>query len=265
MLHPNAGRSEVQPTYRRSEPIVEDRLVIRGLANAPAGVYVVGARPKIVKMAPVIQRVHSRAPHCATSSCTRALRSDIPARGAPGRCPRAPTIEAYGQTRCDFMTYAGREPENRWRGTRNRILQTLAREAPGAETTRVRLHRARGVNIGANVWIGYDVILDTGFPHLITIEDNAALSVRVTIIAHMWEAEMVTIERDAYLGVGVIVLPSVVVGHGAVVTAGSVVTRSIPPLTLAQGNPAVAIAKLSTPFRRDMTQTEFYRTMRPLR
>jgi acetyltransferase-like isoleucine patch superfamily enzyme len=161
------------------------------------------------------------------------------------------------------MTY---EPENRWRGTRNRILQTLAREAPGARTTRVRLHRARGVNIGANVWIGYDNILETAYPQLITIEDNAVLSIRVTVIAHFFtEMEGVRIERDTYLGPGVIVLPSVVVGHGAVVAAGSVVTRSIPPLTLAQGNPAVAIAKLSTPYREGMAQAEFYQTLRPLR
>ena len=164
-----------------------------------------------------------------------------------------------------LLTGTGRQAESRWRGVRNRLLQTVAREAPGALTTRVRLHRARGVNIGANVWIGYDVILDTGFPQMITIEDNAVLSVRVTVIAHMWEVAGVTIERDAYLGAGVIVLPSVVVGRGSVVTAGSVVTGSIPELTLAQGNPAKAVAKLSTPFRRDMAQTEFYRTLRPLR
>lgn len=163
------------------------------------------------------------------------------------------------------VTFAGSRSEKRWRGTRNRILQTIAREAPGAQTTRVRLHRARGVNIGSNAWIGYDVVLDTAFPELITIEDNAVLSVRVTVIAHMWEVQGVTIERDAYLGAGVIVLPSVVVGHGAVITAGSVVTRSIPPLTLAQGNPAVPVAKLSTPFRWEMTQKDFYRTLRPLR
>jgi acetyltransferase-like isoleucine patch superfamily enzyme len=173
--------------------------------------------------------------------------------------------KARVQMRVELMTNAARAHENRWRGARNRILQTLAREAAGAETTRVRLHRARGVNIGANVWIGYDVILDTGFPGLITIEDNAVLSVRVTVIAHMWDVAGVTIERDAYLGAGVIVLPSVVVGRGTVVTAGSVVSRSIPELTLAQGNPATPIAKLSTPFRRDMAQTEFYRSMRPLR
>lgn len=167
--------------------------------------------------------------------------------------------------RGDLMTDTGRASESRWRGTKNRLLQTLAREAPGARTTRVRLHRARGVNIGDNVWIGYDVILDTGFPELITIEDNAVLSVRVTVVAHMWETGGVTIERSAYLGAGVIVLPSVVVGHGAVVAAGSVVSTSIPPLTLAQGNPAVAVATLSKPFYDGMAQAEFYRSLRPLR
>jgi acetyltransferase-like isoleucine patch superfamily enzyme len=147
------------------------------------------------------------------------------------------------------------------------MLQAIARGAPGGETTRVWLHRARGVTIGDNVWIGYDAILETGFPHLITIEDNASIGIRVTLIAHFKETEKegVTIERDVFLGPGVIVLPAVVVGHGAVVAAGSVVTRSIPPLTLAQGNPAVPIAKLSSPFRQEMTQAAFYRSLRPLR
>ena len=181
-------------------------------------------------------------------------------------------ISARSRLRCtvqspgDLTTSAGREPQSRWRDVRNRILQTVAREAPGAQTTRVRLHRGRGVNIGANVFIGYDVILETAFPELITIEDNAVLSIRVTITAHFFrDLAGVTIERDAFLGPGVIVLPSVVVGHGSVVSAGSVVTRSIPPLTLAQGNPATAIAELSMPYHEGTTQTEFYRTLRPLR
>ena len=125
-------------------------------------------------------------------------------------------------------------PESPWRAARNRVLQTLAREAPGALTTRVRLHRARGVKIGCNVYIGYDVILETSFPE-ITIEDNAQLGVRVMILAHFGEIDGVTIERDAVLGPGVIVLPSVIVGRGAVVTAGSVVTRSIPDADACSG------------------------------
>ena len=36
-------------------------------------------------------------------------------------------------------------------GTINRLLQIVARVAPGAQTWRVRLHRWRGVNIGEQV------------------------------------------------------------------------------------------------------------------
>src|SRR6187399_1788872 len=70
------------------------------------------------------------------------------------------------------------------RGIKNRILQVLARIAPGATTTRVRLNRWRGVNIGKGVWIGYDAIIETSHPHLVTIRDRAAVGIRVTIIAH---------------------------------------------------------------------------------
>src|SRR5438477_202927 len=74
--------------------------------------------------------------------------------------------------------------ENPLRGVVNRVLQHLARILPGAQTLRVQLHRARGVRIGKGVWIGYDVILDTSRPFLITLEDRCTLSVRVTLVAH---------------------------------------------------------------------------------
>jgi acetyltransferase-like isoleucine patch superfamily enzyme len=150
--------------------------------------------------------------------------------------------------------------ERPWRGATNRVLQELARMAPGAQTLRVKLHRARGVNIGENVWIGYNAVLETAHPELITIGDNASISVGVVIIAHFMETTGVTIEEDAFLGPGVIVLPSVVIGHGAVVSAGSVVSQSIPPMTVAQGNPAVPVAKLSVPLRpNEGTLEEFAR------
>jgi serine acetyltransferase len=154
--------------------------------------------------------------------------------------------------------------ENLWLGITNRIYQLLARIAPGAQTLRVRLHRARGVNIGKNVWIGYDVVLDTSRPYLITIEDGASIGMRVTIVAHFRESQGVKIERDAFIGPGVIVLPNVVVGAGAVVTAGSVVTRSIPSMTLAQGNPAVPVARCGVALTPDVTLKEFSRHLEPI-
>ncbi len=126
------------------------------------------------------------------------------------------------------------------------------------------LHRARGVHIGKDVWIGYDVILDTSRPYLITIEDGASVGIRATIIAHFRESHGVKIEKDAFIGPGVIILPDVVVGRGAVVTAGSVVTKSVPPMTVVQGNPAVAVARCGIPLVVGVTLKDFSRRLRPL-
>jgi serine acetyltransferase len=150
------------------------------------------------------------------------------------------------------------------RGLFNRTLQLVARVLPGARSLRVLLHRWRGVRIGTNVWIGYDVILDTSRPFLISIEDGCTVSMRVTIVAHFRESTGVKIERDVFIGPGAIILPNVVIGRGSVVTAGSVVTRSVPPMTVVQGNPAVPVAKCGIPLRPDVTLNEFTRLLRPI-
>src|SRR5438045_9796873 len=99
-------------------------------------------------------------------------------------------------------------------GLKNRILQVLARVSPGAMTTRVRLNRWRGVNIGKDVWIGYDAIIETSCPHLVTIRDRAAIGIRATIIAHNREQQGVTIEEDVTLGPGVSVFPNGTIERG---------------------------------------------------
>jgi len=151
------------------------------------------------------------------------------------------------------------------RGLINRSLQLLARILPGGQSVRVQLHRARGVHIGKGVFISQDVLLETAYPHLITIEDGAWIGVRVTVIAHMRELEQgVRIEHDAFVGPGVIILPNVTIGHGAVVTAGSVVTRSVPPMTVVQGNPAVPVATCGVPLSETTSMKEFSRRLTPL-
>jgi acetyltransferase-like isoleucine patch superfamily enzyme len=151
------------------------------------------------------------------------------------------------------------------RGFKNRILQLLARNAPGPTTTRVRLNRWRGVNIGKDVWIGYDAIIETSCPHLVTIRDRAAIGTRVTIIAHNREQRGVIIEEDVSLGPGVIVLPNVTIGRGAIVAAGSVVTKSVPPKTMMQGNPARPVATIDIPFGLNVSVKELAKTLRPIR
>lgn len=149
------------------------------------------------------------------------------------------------------------------RGLKNRLLQHIARFGPGSKI-RVYLHRARGVRIGKGVWIGYDVILDTSRPDLITIEDDVAISMRAMVIAHFKESKGVKIERGAFIGPGAIVLPNLVVGQGSVVKAGSVVSQSIPPGTIVQGNPAVPVAKCEIPLYQDLSLREFAKGVKPL-
>jgi acetyltransferase-like isoleucine patch superfamily enzyme len=159
------------------------------------------------------------------------------------------------------MQVSDRE-ERFFSGLKNRLLQALARNVPGARSWRVWLNRWRGVHIGKDVWIGYDAIIETSYPHLVTIGDRAAVGIRTTIIAHNREQQGVVIEEDAVLGPGVIVLPNVTIGRGAIVTAGSVVTKSVPPKTMVQGNPARVIATVEVPLGLDVSMKEFAKGLR---
>jgi len=162
-------------------------------------------------------------------------------------------------------------------GLKNRILQIIAQFSPGASSIRVFFHRLRGVRMGKNVWIGYDSIIGTSKPHWISIGNNVEINVRVIIIAHLQDVPepnegkgkdyiSVKIEDNAYVGPGTIILPNVTIGQGAVVTAGSVVSRSIPPMTMVQGNPAKPVAICGVPFlTRKIPREEFLSKLKPIK
>ena len=57
----------------------------------------------------------------------------------------------------------------------------------------------------------------------------------------------VRIEDKAWIGLRAMVLKGVTIGEGAIVAAGSVVTRSVPPWTLVGGVPAAKIGELPRP------------------
>lgn len=150
------------------------------------------------------------------------------------------------------------------RGIKNRVLQWLSRSLPGDGTVRVLLHRLRGVQIGKNTRIGTDVILETSWPHLIKIGDDVSIGMRVMVVAHFREIHSVVIEDEAFIGPGAIISPNVTIGRGAVVTAGSVVNRSVPPMTVVQGNPAVPIARCGVSLQHETGLVEFSERLIPL-
>ena len=152
-------------------------------------------------------------------------------------------------------------------GLKNRILQQLARFLPGSTSIRVYLNRWRGVKIGKGVFIGYDSIIETSCPHLVSIGNEVGI-----ILAHHRELAKrekgsisVRIEDKVYIGPGSVILPAVTIGYGAVVTAGSVVNQSIPPMTVVQGNPAKPIAKCGVPLTNEVPIREFRRKLKPIK
>lgn len=68
---------------------------------------------------------------------------------------------------------------------------------------------------------------------------------------HGTRSAEVLIEHHAWIASRAVILPGVTIGHGAVVAAGAVVTRDVPPLTIVGGVPARSIAKRDNPLTTD--------------
>lgn len=62
---------------------------------------------------------------------------------------------------------------------------------------------------------------------------------------HMCYAKPVVIGNDCWLGANVVVCPGVTIGDGCVIGAGSVVTRDVPPMSFAAGNPCRVIREIT--------------------
>ena len=141
---------------------------------------------------------------------------------------------------------------------RKRFFKLFAKLTP-SNSFRCFLWKNAGYKIGKEVYIGEDLIVideleDKG---LVIIEDRVAIAERVTFVVSSFpnnsrirpfineQHGKITIKEDAWLGTGSIILPNVTVGKGAVVGAGSVVTKDIPDFSVAAGVPAKIIKRLS--------------------
>lgn len=143
---------------------------------------------------------------------------------------------------------------------------------------RPRIYRLAGVSVGARtviagsvhisgsgrpsqrLRIGSDCFINEGvwfnLGDDVTIEDGVAIGMECLVLTVTHElsgpssragsttTKPVSIQRGAWLGARVTLLPGVTVGFGSVIAAGSVVTTSIPPNVLAGGVPARVIRDL---------------------
>jgi acetyltransferase-like isoleucine patch superfamily enzyme len=67
--------------------------------------------------------------------------------------------------------------------------------------------------------------------------NHGAERVDIAMRYQPFAARKIVIEDDVWLGMRVIVMPGITIGRGAIVGAGSVITRDIPPFAVAWGTP----------------------------
>jgi acetyltransferase-like isoleucine patch superfamily enzyme len=103
---------------------------------------------------------------------------------------------------------------------------------------------ARQMKIGKGVFVNH--FLTCMAAGGITIDDGVMIGPNVRIVTdnHDFQNRMVLrckpvhIGRNAWIGVGAIILPGVTIGENAVIAAGAVVTKDVAPNTIVGGNPA---------------------------
>ncbi|RIH63238.1 acyltransferase [Mariniphaga sediminis] len=114
----------------------------------------------------------------------------------------------------------------------------------------IRIGFAKKVKLGSHVDLAWGVIITTKGG--IEIGDRTLIGYRTQILSanHAIPANherifqsghlsaKVTIGKDVWIGANCIILPGVSIGEGAVIAAGSVVTKNIEPFTIAGGIPA---------------------------
>ncbi|NAW67731.1 acyltransferase [Vibrio sp. V30_P3S12P165] len=94
------------------------------------------------------------------------------------------------------------------------------------------------VSIGNNVIFGPNTVIMDCSGHALTNRGHPDELDRL-------EAEPVKIGNDVWIGYGCIILPGVSIGDGAVIGAGSVVTKDVPANYMAAGNPCIVKMKLN--------------------
>ncbi len=145
-----------------------------------------------------------------------------------------------------------------------RLAGRIAFVVPGGFNLRPWLQRIRGVKIGTNVWIGQLVYIDEIHPSDVEIGDNCIISLRTSIISHFYSGPRrpigngkVVIEKDVFIGPHCVILPNVRIGQGAVIRAGTVVSRNVPAHSFWGPPAAEALGVASIPLTADHSYEDF--------
>lgn len=127
---------------------------------------------------------------------------------------------------------------------------------------RPALMRKMGCHVGEGCFIGDHVRIDTGHADMITLEDGVSVAGGTRLLCHQrdfsnyyvgsdynqlgYTIKPIVLKKGCLIGMESFVLPGVTVGEGAIVGAGSLVTKDVPAWTVATGRPAKVVREISS-------------------
>ena len=128
------------------------------------------------------------------------------------------------------------------------------------------LMRKMGCKVGKECFIGDYVRIDLGHADMITLEDHVSIAAGVRLLCHQRDfsnykvgddymdlgyiVKPIVLKKGCLVGMESFVMPGVTIGEGAVVGAGSLVTKDVPAWSVATGRPAKVVKEFT---RREQT------------
>ena len=123
------------------------------------------------------------------------------------------------------------------------------------------LLKKMGCHVGKNVFVGDYVRVDKNHANLIFIDDYAHITAGCRLLCHQrdlshyhvgdnaadcgYRLGEIHIGKGVMIGMESMIMPGVTIGDGAIVGAMSLVTKDIPPYTIATGQPARVVKAIT--------------------
>lgn len=129
-----------------------------------------------------------------------------------------------------------------WKVVKNFIVIQLARYTPFLSMKNWMYRTFLRMEVGEKTSFALMVMLDIMFPEKISVGRNTVIGYNTTILAHEYLIKEyrlgeVKIGNEVMIGANSTILPGVTIGDGAIVSAGTLVHKDVPPGAFVGGNP----------------------------